>query len=138
MQDIQVKWGKQVAERGFTQIPNYLMQINKFVDDDNRLSPTEMIILLQLVATWWKKDELPFPSMSTLAEWANISERQVQRAVKSLEEKKFIIKDRKKVRGIVASNVYDLSPLVKILNDVAEVYVNKHPRGLKNNQNTAP
>ncbi len=130
MQDIEAKWGRDVAERGFAQIPNYLLLINMFVADEHRVTPIETLILIHLVASWWKKDEMPFPSMSTLADRIGISERQVQRAIKALEEKTYIKKTRKKMRGIVASNVYDLQPLVKVLNDVAAIYINKHPRKL--------
>jgi len=128
MQDIAAKWGLEVAERGFAQIPNYLIQLNLYVHDDHKLSPAEMVVLLQLVATWWKKDEMPFPSMNTLAERAWISERQVQRSIKSLEQKGYLKKAKKKIKGVIASNVYDLSPLVSILQTVAAHFINKHPR----------
>jgi predicted transcriptional regulator len=131
MQDMTTKWGREVAERGFTQIPNYLVQINKFVHDDHKLSPAEMMVLLQLVASWWKKGEMPFPSMSTLAERTGISERQVQRAIKSLEQKGYLTKTKKKIKGVIASNVYDLSPLVQMLKDIAGHFINKHPRNIK-------
>lgn len=55
MQDIISKWGKEVAAGGFTQIPNHLIRINMFVHDNIKLSPTEMLVLLPLVASWWKK-----------------------------------------------------------------------------------
>ena len=58
--------------------------------------------------------------MSTLAQRAGISERQVQRAIKALEQKGYLTKAKKKIKGVIASNVYDLSPLVKILQTVAE------------------
>jgi predicted transcriptional regulator len=135
MQDIATKWGLEVAERGFAQIPNYLIQLNVFVHDDHKLSPAEMVVLLQLVATWWKKDEMPFPSMNTLAERAGISERQVQRSIKSLEQKGYLKKAKKKIKGVIASNVYDLSPLVQILRTVAEHFVNKHPRKISTSKN---
>lgn len=135
MQDISSKWGKEVAERGFTQIPNYLIRINMFVHDDHKLSPTETIVLFHLIASWWKKDEMPFPSLSTLAEQIGISQRQVQRSVNTLEEKGYIKRMKKKVKGVIASNVYDLSPLVEILNTVAGHFINKHPRNIKPTKN---
>lgn len=131
MQDIISKWGKEVAAGGFTQIPNHLIRINMFVHDDVKLSPTEMLVLLQLVASWWKKDEMPFPSMRTLSERIGISERQVQRSIKSLEQKGYVKTEKKKIKGVIAANVYDMTPLVAILKIVAEHYVTKHPRKLK-------
>lgn len=132
MHDMLSKWGEEVAGRGFTQIPNYLLYINMFVHEDHQLSPTEMLILIHLIATWWNKDEMPFPSMKTLAERSGISERQVQRAIKALEEKGYLKKMKKKLKTVIASNVYDLTPTVKILEEVAEHFVNEHPRNIKN------
>jgi predicted transcriptional regulator len=131
VQDIVTKWGREVAERGFTQIPNYLMRINMFVHDDHKLSPTEMIVLFHLLASWWKTDEMPFPSLNTLADQIGISQRQVQRSINTLEQKGYLKRIKKKVKGVIASNVYDLLPLVGMLKVVAEHFVNKHPRNIK-------
>lgn len=131
MQDIVSKWGKEVATGGFTQIPNHLIRINMFVHDDVKLSPTEMLVLLQLVASWWKKDEMPFPSMRTLSERIGISERQVQRSIKSIEQKGYVKAEKKKIKGVIAANVYDMMPLVERLKIVAEHYVTSHPRKVK-------
>lgn len=138
MSDILSKWGKEVAERGFTQIPNYLLQINMFVHDDHKLSASETLILIHLIASWWNKDEMPFPSMKTLAERSGISERQVQRALKALEEKGYLTKTKKKIKTVISSNVYDLMPTVKILEEVAGHYGNAHPRKIQNNKKKKP
>jgi len=123
------KWGMPVVERGFTQVPNILLQVNMFVHDDHKLSSTELLVLLLLVATWWEKDEMPFPSMRTLSDRSGISERQVQRAIKALEEKGYLVKFKKKLKKtVVASNGYDLNPTVQILSDIANHYNNKAPR----------
>lgn len=135
--DIASKWGMAVAERGFTQVPNYLIRLNTLVHEDHKLPPSEMVILLQLVATWWRTGEMPFPSMATLASRAYLSERQVQRALKSLEEKGFLKKVKGKV-GVIASNSYDLSPLIAVLGQIAEHYVNQHPRKIKKPPSSEP
>ena len=54
------KWGRPVVERGFTQVPNILLQVNMFVHDDHKLSATELVILLHLIAAWWEKGDLPY------------------------------------------------------------------------------
>lgn len=127
MTDITDKWGSRVAERGFAQIPTYLIQINQFLGEDH-LSPIELLVLLQLVATWWKKDELPFPSVSTLAARVGVSSRQVQRALNRLEELKLVERVNRRTRGIISSNAYDLTPLVSFLDDLAQVFPNAYPR----------
>jgi hypothetical protein len=128
MSDVADKWGKEVAERGFAQIPNYLLLLNQFLDRETRLSPVETLVLIQIVGTWWRKDALPFPSMSTLAIRSGVSERQIQRAVNRLVEIGLLKRVHRRTRGIIASNAYDLAPLVSFLGDVAKAFPNEFPR----------
>jgi len=90
--DVVDKWGRSVAGRGFAQIPNYLLLLNQFLDDDHKLSPIELLILIELAGIWWKKEDLPFPSMAKLALRCGVSERQIQRAITKLEKHEFIYK----------------------------------------------
>lgn len=131
MVEMTSKWGAKVAGRGFAQIPNYLLLINQFLDDDQRLSPTELLILLQLVGAWWKKDELPFPALKTLATRTGVSDRQAQRAVTQLERIQLIKRVKRKQGNMIASNAYDLSPLVLFLEEIAKAFPNEFPRKIK-------
>ena len=128
--DITAKWGKPVAERGFAQMPNYLLFINQFLDKDHRLSPVELLVLFQLVGTWWKKGDMPFPSMGTLAIRCGVSDRQIQRAVNQLEKIGLLKRVNRRIKGIISSNAYDLSPLVEILEEIAKVFPNEFPRNV--------
>lgn len=128
MSDLTDKWGKEVAERGFAQIPNYLLIINQFLDDEKRLSPAELNVLLQLVGAWWRKGENPYPALKTLAVRSGISDRQAQRAVSRLETAGFLKREKRKSGGLIASNAYDLSPLVGFLAQVAKAFPNEYPR----------
>jgi hypothetical protein len=128
MTDIAEKWGVPVAQRGFAQIPNYLLLLNQFLDGDHRLSPVELLVLIQLVGTWWKKGDLPFPSMNTLASRCGVSNRQIQRSVNTLEKIGLLKRVNRRTRGIIASNAYDLTPLVELLTEVSKVFPNEFPR----------
>lgn len=136
MSDLIEKWGEPVAQRGFAQIPNYLLLINTFLDEEKRLTPVEQLVLLQLVASWWKRDELPFPSVGTLASRVGASPRQVQRALKRLEEDNFVKRITRRSRGVIASNAYDLQPLAEVLAEVAKLYPNAHPRKIARSTTT--
>lgn len=125
------KWGTLVAQRGFAQVPNYLLLLNHFLDKEVRLSPVELLVLIQLVGSWWKKDSLPFPSMSTLAIRCGVSSRQIQRAMNRLEALGVVSRVSRRERGIISSNAYDLSPLVDVLNQVARAYPNEFPRSTR-------
>jgi len=131
MSEVSLKWGTEVAERGFSQVPNFLMNINQFLDEEDRLKPIELLILLQIASAWWKRDDLPFPSMGTLGKRVGASERQVQRVIKKLEEVGYLKKIKRKRHGIIASNAYDLSPLVDRLKIIAKLFPTERPRQLK-------
>lgn len=131
MSEVAAKWGDAVAGRGFSQVPNYLLLINQFIDEDNRLSPLELLILIELSGAWWKKEEQPFPSMRTLAIRCGTSERQVLRAISRLEELTLIKRVKRRSKGLIASNAYDLTPLVEMLAEIARQYPNDFPRKLK-------
>lgn len=131
MDDVVNKWGEDVAKRGFAQIPNYLLLLNQFVSPEDRLSPVELLLLIELSGTWWKKDELPFPSMRTLAIRCGTSERQVLRAIARLESIPLLKRVKRKRKGLIATNAYDLSPLVEALQQAAESYPTEHPRKIR-------
>lgn len=122
MSDVAAKWGKEVAERGFAQVPNYLLLINQFLDKEAKLSPTELLVLIQLSGAWWKKEENPFPAMRTLATRCGVSERQIHRAIARLEKLGLVKKISRRAKGIIASNAYDLEPLADILREVSKYY----------------
>lgn len=131
MSEVATKWGQLVAERGFSQVPNYLMLINQFIDQEKRLSSLELLLLIQLSGAWWKKSEMPFPSMRTLAIRCGTSERQVLRAISHLEELSLLRRVKRRTDGLIASNAYDLSPLVTILEEIAKAYPNEFPRNVR-------
>lgn len=129
--DIATKWGRDVAGAGFAQIPNYLLRFNQFTAQEDRLSAVEMLLLIELAGAWWKRDEPPFPSMKTLAVRCGTSERQILRAVKRLEEIPLLRRINRKRKGIIATNSYDLLPLVEVLQFVAESYPPTRKRAVK-------
>lgn len=128
MSDVAGKWGNAVAGRGFAQVPNYLLIVNQFLEEEKRLSPSELLILIQLVGAWWDKDIMPFPSLKTLAARTGISDRQAQRAVSRLEALGLIKRVKRKEGGLISSNAYDLSPLVEFLGEVAKAFPNQFVR----------
>lgn len=131
MSEVAQKWGDTVAQRGFSQVPNYLILLNQFIEADNRLSPLELLILIQLSGSWWRKDDMPFPSMRTLAQRCGTSERQVLRAITHLEQLGLLKRVKRRSKGLIASNSYDLSPLVAMLQEVARIYPNDFPRNVR-------
>lgn len=103
--------------------------LNQFLANDRKLSPVELLVLFQLVGNWWRKEEQPFPSMMTLAVRCGVSERQIQRAVSTLEQVGLLRRVNRRRSGIIASNAYDMEPLVSVLQQVAKAFPNELPRG---------
>ena len=128
MSDVVDKWGNLVAERGFAQIPTYLLNLNRFLDAEHQLTPIELLVIFQLVGNWWKKDEDPFPSMATLAGRCGVSTRQVQRAINNLDKIELIKRVKRQKRRMVTSNAYSLQPLVSFLTEIAKAFPNEYPR----------
>lgn len=128
MSDVVQKWGKSVAERGFVQIPTYLLNINRFLGEEYRLTPVELLVVFQLVGNWWKKEEDPFPAIATLASRCGVSTRQVQRAINRLDEMNLIKRSKRKRGKLAVSNSYSLAPLVSLLDEVSKAFPNEYPR----------
>ncbi len=132
MSEVAQKWGDSVARRGFAQIPNYLLLLNQFLDDESRLAPVELLLLIELVGTWWKREELPFPSIKTLAVRCGVSDRQVQRAIGNLERRGLLKRTKRRSNnGIIASNAYDMKPATLFLEEVARMFPNEYPRKIE-------
>ncbi len=69
--------------------------------------------------------------MRTLAIRCGTSERQVLRAISHLEELTLLKRVKRRSKGLIASNAYDLSPLVEMLQEVAKMYPNEFPRNVR-------
>lgn len=113
--ELNEKWGENSLILGFTQVPTTLIYAQKELG----LSSIEINILLNLLTHWWKKEEFPYPSQAGIAHRMGVSTRTVQRTLAGLETKGLIVRnktsrDNNKYKG---RSIYDLSPLVKILEE---------------------
>ena len=129
------KWGGEAIDAGFTIIPNHLLGINEFLAPEKRLSPTEIVVLLQLLTAWWSAERMPFPSKNSIAKRTALSPRQVQRSLTGLEEKGFISRIARFTpdRGRL-SNVYDLEGTVMRVSAVATEYPAAYRESRSGNQ----
>lgn len=114
------KWGKEaMAVRGFCILPSVLLQAQRRLG----INPVQLNILLHLADHWWVAQRMPFPSKTTIAERMNMSARQIQRQIASLEAAGLVKRNErsgeKYGRG---PNEYDLSGLVARLKEIAEEF----------------
>lgn len=79
---IKEKWQGAVTKgSGFVAIPVALLRLqSKF-----ELTPTEMLVLINLLVHWWDPTRAVYPRSTTIAKRMGIDKRTVQRATKKLE-----------------------------------------------------
>lgn len=83
------KWGGRIGKSGYSMIPNHLIWINEYIEENYRLTPPEFMVLLAIISTWHRND-IPAVSKSIISRRCGISERHVQRIITSLEKKKYL------------------------------------------------
>lgn len=77
---VHAKWGE-AARAGFQAIPDLLFKHQ----DTLNLTPTELVVLLNVLMHWWYRDQKPFPRPTTIARRMGSTVRTVQRAIAKLE-----------------------------------------------------
>lgn len=112
------RWGSNTTARGWTAVPNILINKQRALD----LNSTEMNILIILLNYYWEKGRNPYPTKRTIAELINKTPSTVQRSMAGMEKKKLLkrIKRTSEFTSGQGSNEYDLQPLVSILNDLSK------------------
>lgn len=111
------KWGIDVVRSGYTLIPNHLIGINLYLSKKCKLNATEQMAILVIISNWWDPERFPAASKSYIAERLNISSRQVQRVIKSLESKGAL----KRVDGgnsTGGANAYDIRNLLNLISAI--------------------
>ena len=106
------KWGD-AANAGFQILPDILLKQQKRLG----LSPTELVVLINLTMHWWYEQQMPFPR-STIARRMGLDVRTVQRAMNRLQTMRLIEKKKVRVKDTELT-VFDLSGLVKELEPYA-------------------
>lgn len=109
---IQDKWGEALHD-GFVVIPSALLRYQTKLG----INDGELVVLMNLLMSWWKVDAYPFPQTSTLAARMGVTRRTVQRHIENLEAKGMIrrIWSAKKINDRRTVSQYDLSGIVSDL-----------------------
>ena len=75
------RWGSAV-DAGFVAVPNALVR----AQDKLGLSPTDLVVLLNILMHWWHRDRRPTPRSTAIAKRSGIGHRTVQRSLRRLEK----------------------------------------------------
>lgn len=100
-----------VAEAGYQALPDVLL----FAQSELGLTSEELNVLLNLTAHWWRPKDVVFPRANTIASRMGVSARTVQRILKSLQAKGFIVKSR----AADGRPVFDVTPTRVLLTPFA-------------------
>lgn len=106
------KWGDSLRQ-GFVVIPWVMLSRQRELG----LTSLELVVLMHLIASWWEANNAPYPSSHTIAKRMAVSARTVQRHLKSLEGKGFLVKLSSSLanNGTNLVTRYNLTPLAQKL-----------------------
>lgn len=79
------KWGK-ASMAGWQPLPDVLLK-NQY---KLGLTPTEMMVLVNVLSFWWYEDQLPYPALSTISKRMSVTPRTIQRSLSGLIQKKLL------------------------------------------------
>ena len=109
------KWGD-AGIAGFQALPDLLLK--KQVELG--LSPTDMLVLINVLMHWWYRDQRPFPRNITIATRMGIDTRTVQRSIKKMIDLDLIGREEEKTEEGETRTVIDVSKLVNRLSAFAQ------------------
>jgi len=111
------KWGVAMSE-GFVFVPRALMRHQAELELDS----VAVMVLLNLIGSWWEEGDLPYPRPTTIAKRIGVHVRTVQRHLSELDERGLIARVRSSGNGSKSDTTvtrYDLSGLVHALQKAA-------------------
>lgn len=104
------KWSPLLMEAGWNALPSIIIEKQEALG----LDPLDMNIILHLSNYWWTADNLPHPSVGTIAKALGVQPRTVQKRIKALEALGFVIRiERREGQFGSQTNLYDFSGLIK-------------------------
>lgn len=106
-------WGD-ILDEGFTSVPNILLRYRNNLE----IKPQHLALIIDIMSFKWDSEN-PFPSYSTLARRAGVSERSIKRTTQDLEELNLLKRTPRfdKETGAQITTVFDFRPLIKKLTE---------------------
>ncbi|HTT82167.1 MAG TPA: helix-turn-helix domain-containing protein [Rhizomicrobium sp.] len=113
----EVKWSKPLMQAGWNAIPSIIIEKQKALG----LDALDMNIIVHLSNYWWTADNLPHPSVETIANAIGVQPRTVQKRIKALHELGLLSrKERRKTRFGSDTNLYGFEGLIKAATPYAQ------------------
>jgi DNA-binding transcriptional regulator YhcF (GntR family) len=104
------KWSKTLMEAGWTALPSMILEKQHALG----LDPIDVNIIAHLSIYWWKKNNLPHPSVAKIAKAIGIAPRTVQKHVAAMEANGFLTRHMRPRAGLSNNtNMYSFEGLIK-------------------------
>ena len=105
----EAKWSKPLMAAGWTAMPSVMIEKQEALG----LDALDMNIILHLSHYWWTPDNLPHPSVATIAKAVGVKRRAVQKRLKALHELGMIEREeRRYTQNGSATNKYGFKGLI--------------------------
>ena len=106
------RYGK-AADAGWSPLPDVLL----FNQHKLKIAGDDLVVLLNMMAHYYTKNEMPFTRVTTIAKRMGVSQRTVERSIARLRKQGLILKAKHKENGQI---VHDLAPPIQRLQPFAE------------------
>lgn len=111
------KWSKPLMAAGWNVIPNIIIEKQEALG----LDALDMNIILHLSHYWWQPDNVPHPSVATIAKAIGVVPRTVQKRIKALEDLGMIRREERRfTQNGSVTNRYHFDGLIAAAEPYAE------------------
>jgi hypothetical protein len=106
----EAKWSKPLMAAGWNAVPSIIIEKQAALG----LDAIDMNIVIHLSNYWWRVDNLPCPSVATIATAIGVKPRTVQKRIKALSALGLLTRtERRKTRFGSATNLYGFDGLIE-------------------------
>ena len=106
----EAKWSKPLIDAGWNAIPSIIIEKQEALG----LDAIDMNIIVHLSNYWWQADNLPHPSVETIAKAIGVKPRTVQKRIKALHDLGLLTRtERRQTRHGSDTNLYGFEGLIK-------------------------
>ena len=111
------KWSKPLMAAGWNVIPNIIIEKQGALG----LDALDMNIILHLSHYWWQPDNVPHPSVGTIAKAIQVTPRTVQKRIAALEKLGFLRREERRfTQNGSVTNRYHFEGLIAAATPYAE------------------
>jgi DNA-binding MarR family transcriptional regulator len=110
------KWSKELMAAGWTVLPSMILEKQHALG----LDAIDINIIAHLSIYWWKKANLPHPSVATIAKAVGVKPRTIQKHIKAMEASGITRHERRQTGQGSKTNLYSFEGLIKAVTPYAQ------------------